>query len=97
MIGGEMKHNLNILHCSARHARFAQVRLDKLDTACFDVILDVFEPATRKVVDDAHLRTSREQCVHEIRADEGRTTGYQDSSTVPDFCLLAIRGGLRVR
>ena len=70
MVRGKMKDGIHAFHRGARHARFAQVRLDEFDFAVGDVLVDLSQMPAGQIVDDAHFRAACQQLIRQRRTDE---------------------------
>ena len=80
---GQMKYRIYALHRRACDARFAQVRVDKLDLSGGKVFLDIVAMPAGQVIDDADFRAACEKVIRKSRADEGGPSRYQYKLSAP--------------
>jgi hypothetical protein len=70
---------------------FPQIRLDKLNSAGFDMTADVFQLAAAKIVDYANLGSTLHQSIHQMRANQRDAAGHQHVSILPVHYFLLCR------
>ena len=71
MVRRQMKNYFHALHCRARHPRFAQIRLQKINFASAQMLANVAEVTAAQIIDEANFGSSaREKLIRERRADE---------------------------
>src|SRR5947208_16954663 len=84
VIRGEMEDRVDALHRGAGHAGLPQIGLQKIHFARAEVLPNVTEMAAGQVIDDANLfRASRQQLIGKRRADERRSTSYENCLSRP--------------
>jgi hypothetical protein len=83
MIGGQVEDHLHSFGGAAGHAWLQQIFLHELDPALIHVPLDVLYQATAEIIDHPYLRTSRDQCIDQMRADERGSSGHQYFAILP--------------
>src|SRR5437667_11020337 len=84
MIRGEMENRVDALHRGAGHTGLPQIGLQKIHFARAEVLPNVTEMAAGQIIDDANLfRASRQQLIGKRRADERRSTSYENCLSRP--------------
>jgi hypothetical protein len=78
-----MEDDADVLDRALGDPRAAEVVVEELDRALVDVVLDVHKLSAAQVVDDADVRTARDELLDQRRADEGRPACDQGGTSAP--------------
>ena len=74
--GSEMKDDLHAPNCPAREIPVAQIAFEEFNP--FARLLEVLQPAARKIVGHSYYCTKRNQTVDEVATDEGSASSDED-------------------
>jgi hypothetical protein len=59
-----------------------KIGFDKLDGSVGNVSANMLDRATAEIIDDADRGTALDECIHQVRANEGCTSGDQNPSAL---------------
>ena len=85
VIGGEVKHDLDVLHRLLGRSAVEQVHLEKFDGPGAKRSLEVLARAAAHVVRDADARAPGDQRFRQMGADEGGSSRDQSPGVLPTF------------
>jgi hypothetical protein len=83
MIRSEMKHDAHSINCMFGHSHFPQVAFDKFDGAVLNIAAYVLEFSAAEIVHHPNLRTTLEQRMDQIGADEGGPSSDEHFAIFP--------------
>src|SRR5690606_6731782 len=89
VVGCQVEDDLHPVDRPIDDALIGPVALAELDGAGLDVRADVVEPATAQVIDDPYAGPALDECVDEVRSDEGRASGDERPAITPLHSLLS--------